>query len=79
MVGVDRWEHLRPGVFVASGLRAGQTKDDQNSVRMVLGAGGTVRYYLTPRYYVSYEARYEIDGGEGGFVQGGGVGVHLGG
>ena len=79
MVGVDHWEHLRPGVFVASGLRAGQTRDDQNSVRMVLGAGGTVRYYLSPRYYVNYEARYEIDGGEGGFVQGGGVGIHLGG
>jgi hypothetical protein len=79
MVGYDQWEHLRPSVFVASGFRAGQTDEDEQAVRMVIGAGGNVRYYLTPRYYVSYEARYEIDGGQGDFVQGGGVGIHFGG
>ena len=79
MYGADHWERVRPAVFVATGLRAGQTDDDAKSTRMVLGAGGNVRVYLTPRYYLQYEARYEIDGSNPQVIQGGGVGVHLGG
>ncbi|MBK8824766.1 MAG: hypothetical protein IPN58_19790 [Anaerolineales bacterium] len=72
------WERLRPGVFVATGLRAGYFTDPRavdpfteapleletpdRLVRLAVATGVNTRFYLNDRYFVSYELRYELDG-----------------
>lgn len=88
------WERLRPGVFVATGLRAGYFTDPRavdpfteeplelttpdRLVRLAVAAGVNTRLYLNDRYFVSYELRYELDGHLPRLTHAGGVGVHLG-
>jgi hypothetical protein len=72
----NRW---RPGAFVSSGARFGTPDDSGRPVRTLVGAGGNLRFYLTPRYYINYEYRYELESGVPQMTHGAGLGVHLGG
>ncbi len=78
MFGVDT-KHFRPAAFVAAGvaLRTG----DEVRWREILGVGGNVRYYPTPRYFMQYEGRLEFDPARDApiFTNGLGLGVHIGG
>jgi len=71
------WDRLRPGAFVATGFRVGT--GGEATFRPVFSGGGNIRWYLTPRYFVNYEVRYEQEAGEPYTTHGGGLGVHLGG
>lgn len=73
------WQRFRPGVFGAANLRLGRHDDNQRWARPVLGAGVQARWFVTPRYYVTFETRGELDDGELYWVNGGGLGVQLGG
>ncbi len=44
----------------------------------VVGTGASLRWYISPAYFVQWEARLESDGGPLNFQVGGGVGIHLG-
>ncbi len=83
-------EKLRPGVFMAFGLRHGRDRldpvpistidsvTDRRITRTVFGAGGNLRYYLVPRYFTEAEVRWERDGNDENWRTGVGLGVHLG-
>ncbi|HJN72522.1 MAG TPA: caspase family protein [Myxococcota bacterium] len=73
------WQRFRPGVFGATNLRIGRHLDTQRTIRPVLGAGVQFRWFVTPRYYLTFESRGEYDDGELYWVNGGGLGVQLGG
>ncbi len=73
------WERLRPGLFIASGMRLDLGTDNANPLRPVFGGGGNLRWYIGERYFVGYELRYEWDNGAGQVVNAGALGVHLGG
>lgn len=75
-LALDRDTHLRPGVFLALDMR-GNPVEDRYHLRPVVGVGANLRWYLTPRYLLQFEARQEIDGGDSSMVFGGGLGVHL--
>ena len=77
------FNRFRPGVFVATGLRVGDivlrdVGQDRNTVRLAMGGGINARYYLNPRYFVSYELRLESDGGDPRLTNAGGLGVQFG-
>ena len=88
------WERFRPGVFVATGVRAGYFTDPRavdpfteqpleletpdRLVRLAVATGINTRFYLNDRYFVSYELRYERDGHLPRLTHAGGVGVQLG-
>lgn len=73
------WERLRPGMFIASGMRLDLGTDNANPLRPVFGGGTNLRWYVGERYFVGYELRYEWDNGAGQWVNAGALGVHLGG
>ena len=77
MVG-PAWKHVRPGLFLSQGFRAGNGDVEGQVARLLFGAGGEVRWYVNPRYFVKYEARWEREASDDQFIQGGGLGVHLG-
>ncbi len=77
MVG-PAWKHVRPGLFLSSGFRAGNGDENGQVARLLFGSGGEIRWYVNPRYFVKYEARWEREAAEDAFIQGGGLGVHLG-
>ncbi len=72
-------ERLRPGAFVAAGLRAGSAGAGEPPLRQVFAGGFNLRWYINPRYFVGYTLRYEQDAGRERLSHGGGLGVHLGG
>jgi hypothetical protein len=72
-------EKVRPGIFVSQGLRVGQRAlGGAVEVRGVIGAGALVRGYLTPRYFIEIDGRWEYDQPNHGAVVGVGLGVPLG-
>lgn len=73
------WERFRPAAVIAMGPRFGQQTANQNPIRIAAGGALQARYYWTPRYFVTFESRVEVDGGETKWVNGGGIGWHLGG
>ncbi|MCB9758941.1 MAG: caspase family protein [Alphaproteobacteria bacterium] len=83
MVGPD-WKRYRPALFVATGFRAGNLSLDSDVVqsdtplRFAVGAGVNNRLYLNHRYFVQYEFRTELDGGDLAFVHAAGLGWHFG-
>jgi len=72
----NRW---RPGLFVALGGRVRDPLVGATVVRPTVGAGGMLRWYVTPRYFVEWEGRVETEDGPAAFLFGGGLGVHFGG
>jgi hypothetical protein len=79
LILAKEWDHLRPGVFAATGLRADLGSELDNPVRAVFGTGAMVRYYLGPHYFIGYELRLELDSEDARVTHAGAVGVHLGG
>ncbi|MCB9745553.1 MAG: caspase family protein [Alphaproteobacteria bacterium] len=81
MVGPD-WRRYRPSIFVASGARIGTTSSGDtakdSTLRLAVGAGTMHRLYLNPRYFVQYELRFELDGGDPRWTNGAGLGLHFG-
>jgi hypothetical protein len=73
------WKRFRPHAFASSDLRVGRLVESQDRVRGAMGGGVGARLYLSPRYYIVGETRYELDGGVPVWSGGGGLGVHLGG
>ncbi len=71
-----RW---RPGLFLALGGRVRDPAVGETRVLPTVGGGGTLRWYVTPRYFVEWESRVETEGGPAVFLLGGGLGVHFGG
>ncbi len=53
---------------------------DGSTARMVgvVGAGAGVRHYVTPRYFIEVEGRFEVEDADPKVLLGGGVGVHFG-
>ena len=87
------WGKFRPGLFVAFGLRTGQSEasydtieewtdteitDLTTSTRLAVGVGANFRYYVVPRYFFEVEGRWDNDGGVNSAVIGIGAGIHLG-
>ena len=72
----ERW---RPHAVAGIGIRYGRLAGiDSRSTRTVVSAGGGLRYYVVPRYFLELEARYQRDGNHAGIASGVGMGVHLG-
>ncbi|MFT4627720.1 MAG: TM2 domain-containing membrane protein YozV [Myxococcota bacterium] len=83
-------ERVRPGAFLAFGVRHGRDQldplpqrtlesvTDRRLTRTVFGAGANLRYYVVPRYFTEVEGRWERDGEQQGWRAGVGLGVHLG-
>jgi hypothetical protein len=72
-------EVVRPGVFVAQGVRGGQrTLAGPIEIRGVFGAGALVRVYATPRYFLELDGRWEYDQPRHGASVGVGLGVPIG-
>lgn len=71
-----RW---RPGLFLALGGRVRDPAVGATQLVPTVGGGGTLRWYVTPRYFVEWEGRVETEGGDPTFLFGGGLGVHFGG
>lgn len=72
-------ERLRPGLFIAQGVRVGQPVDGAPiAMRGVIGAGALVRGFVTPRYFIEVDGRWELDQARHGGVFGVGFGVPLG-
>lgn len=73
-------EHWRPHALVALGIRHGRSPDPIGieSTRLVFSAGGGLRWYAAPRYYVEAEARWENAADWAGVTSAVGMGVHLG-
>lgn len=69
-------KRFRPGVFGDFGIRYFTADQD---LRAVIGGGLTGRWYISPRYFIEWEAREESEGGKPRFTTGGGLGIHLGG
>lgn len=72
-------QRLRPTVFVAVGARYRYVYGQGGTLSPTVGAGSSLRYYFTPRYFAELEGRWETDGGAPRFQYGGGIGVHFGG
>ncbi|MDP2307081.1 MAG: caspase family protein [Pseudomonadota bacterium] len=70
-------KHLRPGLFLAVGGRLRDPRVGDTLVIPTIGGGGSVRWYITPRYFVEHELRVETEGGPAVFLFGGGLGVHF--
>jgi hypothetical protein len=72
-------EDLRPAVFFGVGVRHGRPNAESPTItRATFAAGGQLRAYVVPRYFLEGELRYERDG-LGSFVAMGiGMGIHLG-
>lgn len=71
-------KRFRPTAFVAVGARYRYVFEQGGTLSPTVGAGGSFRYYVTPRYFAELEARAETDGGAPQFQYGGGIGVQLG-
>ncbi len=73
-------EKWRPAALVGFGVRHGRSPGDGTRLvtRTVFSAGGNLRYYVVPRYFVELDARFENDGGDSGLTTGVGMGVHIG-
>ncbi|MDP2312248.1 MAG: caspase family protein [Pseudomonadota bacterium] len=71
-------KHLRPGLFLAVGGRLRDPLVGDPVLMPTIGGGGSVRWYITPRYFVEHELRVETEGGPAVFLFGGGLGVHFG-
>jgi len=79
LMGALEGERFRPGVFMSYGLRLGTPDPDAGlALRGVIGAGGMLRYHVTPRYAVEMDMRWERDGNKNVAVGGIGMTVHLG-
>lgn len=73
------WGRLRPGAFAAVGIRHGDTlSGDLAATRFVYGGGVDVRYYVTPRWFLDGEARFEQDARVAAAATAIGCGVHFG-
>lgn len=69
----------RPYALVGFGLRYGKvTGADVHITRIIASAGGGVRYYVVPRYFLDGEVRLENVGDFFGTSAGFGMGIHLG-
>ncbi len=71
-------KHVRPGLFLAVGGRLRDPLVGESVVMPTIGGGGSIRWYVTPRYFVEHELRVETEGGPATFLFGGGLGVHFG-
>lgn len=71
-------DHLRPSLFVAGGMRYRYAKGDPGFLVPTVGAGGSLRWYVTPRYFVENEWRVELEDANPRFTWGGGLGVQFG-
>lgn len=72
-------ERFRPHLLLALGARQGKTPGEKTYLtRMVAGAGGGMRYYVVPRYFVEVEARLESEGDGASFTSGLAMGIHVG-
>lgn len=71
-------DRLRPSFFVASGMRYRYDQLNAGFLSGSVGWGLGMRWYVTPRYFVEHELRWETEGGEGQVALGGGLGVHFG-
>lgn len=73
----ERW---RPYALLGLGFRHGRAPGPDTTLvtRSVLSAGGGLRYYVVPRYFLDVDARWEQDGDYAGWSSGVGMGVHLG-
>jgi hypothetical protein len=60
--------------------KATNAESGESTARLVgvIGAGGTLRYYVSPRFFLETEMRLEAEDARPVFLWGGGVGVHLG-
>nr|MBA2321413.1 hypothetical protein [Deltaproteobacteria bacterium] len=76
MAGYDGWKRVRPGVFGAFGVRMGRD-GEATLTRIVAAPGGSLRYYVVPRYFLEVESRYELGATWEGPVFGVGFGTHL--
>jgi len=79
MMVAAEWQRLRPGLFVAAGGRFYSTQANGAYARQTVAGGANLRWYATPRYFVGYEFRYELEAGDPRMSHGGGLGVHFGG
>ena len=70
-------DRLRPGAFVSSAVVLDATGG--SPVRAVTGAGGNLRWYATPRYFLETDLRAELEEKVVRPVGGLGLGVHFGG
>lgn len=70
-------KHLRPGLFLAVGGRLRDPLIGDSTFMPTVGGGGSIRWYITPRYFVEHELRVETEGGPAAFLFGGGLGVHF--
>lgn len=71
-------ERLRPAAFVSMGLRYRYPFGEPGQLSPAVGAGASLRWYVTPRYFVELESRAETEGGAPAMQYGGGLGVALG-
>ncbi|MBX2803331.1 MAG: caspase family protein [Myxococcales bacterium] len=78
MVAHDR-PRWRPHAMMGAAVRHGRMPFSELTLtRAVFSAGGGVRYYVVPRYFIEAEARWEFAGTHSGTVGSLGMGVHLG-
>ncbi|MEZ4238669.1 MAG: caspase family protein [Myxococcota bacterium] len=70
---------FRPHALIALGARYGKKpQEDSRLTRMVVSAGGGLRYYVVPRYFLQAEGRWEDAGDWQGATTTIGMGIHLG-
>jgi hypothetical protein len=69
---------LRPSLFVYGGLEVDTARQAAVPVAGQAGAGADLRWYLTPRYFVTVEGRGGVRGEELAWSSGAGLGLHLG-
>lgn len=71
-------KHLVPALFASPNVRVRQTATGGTDVLPIMSVGGAMRWYVTPRYFVEHELRFELDH-DVVVLLGGGLGVHFGG
>lgn len=71
-------KHVRPSLFASPSLRVRETAARTVETVPLMSLGGAVRWYVTPRYFIEHELRFELDR-EVVVLLGGGLGVHFGG
>ncbi len=87
MVAAEGGKRWRPSALVALGVRHGRAptgsiatgaEDRVLVTRTTFSAGGGLRYYVVPRYFLEVEGRYENAGDWSGMTGAVGFGVHVG-
>ncbi|MCK6502598.1 caspase family protein [Myxococcota bacterium] len=69
---------LRPSLFVYGGLEVDSDPQAPSPVAGLAGAGADLRWYLTPRYFVTVEGRGGVRDDDLAWSSGAGLGLHLG-